>query len=113
VSSKVGLAADKALNSDPVCRASQMLTDVSCKNNDNGSLPSSELHTNGCIHIPDLKPHDIRVLVETVSFHQVKVLRDAIWKHIALRTSIRVKVQVSYLLAPQKKISYSFTQATS
>ena len=113
LSSKTGLAADKALNSDSVCRASQMLTDVSCKNNDNEPLTSSKLHTKGCSYIEDLKPHDIPVLVDTASFHQVEVLRDAIWKHIALRTSIRVKIQASYLLAPQKKISYSFTHATS
>ncbi|OCK76085.1 hypothetical protein K432DRAFT_307150 [Lepidopterella palustris CBS 459.81] len=44
------------------------------------------------IYIPNLDPNFILALAETASFHQVSALRDAIWKHLAFQTSIRVKI---------------------
>ncbi|PSS22711.1 hypothetical protein M430DRAFT_16661 [Amorphotheca resinae ATCC 22711] len=44
------------------------------------------------IYIADLDPYYILALTETASFHQVSVLRDAIWKYLACQTSIRVKI---------------------
>ncbi|KAF2181077.1 hypothetical protein K469DRAFT_590492 [Zopfia rhizophila CBS 207.26] len=55
----------------------------------NGELPDADRRL---IYIANLNPHYIFALTETASFHQVSVLRDAIWKHLALQTSIRVKV---------------------
>jgi hypothetical protein len=46
-------------------------------------------------YISNLDPYYILALAETASFHQVSVLRDAIWKYLALQTSIRVKIPVS------------------
>jgi hypothetical protein len=34
-------------------------------------------------------------LAETARFHEVALLRDALWNHIAGRTSLRVKIPVS------------------
>jgi hypothetical protein len=48
-------------------------------------------------YIANLDPHYIFALTETASFHQVSVLRDAIFRHLAMNTSIRVKVPVSIL----------------
>ncbi|OCK76055.1 hypothetical protein K432DRAFT_307225 [Lepidopterella palustris CBS 459.81] len=44
------------------------------------------------IYIADLDPYYVLALTETAAFHQVSVLKDAIWQHIALQTSIRVKI---------------------
>jgi len=46
-------------------------------------------------YIADLDPYYILALTETATFHQASVLRDAIWKYLALQTSIRVKIPVS------------------
>jgi hypothetical protein len=46
-------------------------------------------------YITNLDPYYILALTETASFRQVSVLRDAFWKHVALQTSIRVKIPVS------------------
>jgi hypothetical protein len=46
-------------------------------------------------YIANLDPHYIRALGETASDHQVGPLRDAIWSHLFLETSIRIKVSVS------------------
>lgn len=47
-----------------------------------------------CSHINNLDAQYIRTLVETASFHQMEALQDAIWKHLALKTSLRVKLPV-------------------
>jgi hypothetical protein len=44
------------------------------------------------IYVKDLDPSYILALGATVSHHQVEFLRDAIWKHLAFQTSIRVTV---------------------
>jgi hypothetical protein len=46
-------------------------------------------------YIANLDPYYILALAETASDHQVEALRDAIFKHIALQTSIRVRIPVS------------------
>ncbi|KAF2474684.1 uncharacterized protein BDR25DRAFT_311128 [Lindgomyces ingoldianus] len=43
------------------------------------------------IYISDLDAECVRTLAESASWRQVPVLRDAIWKHIALQTSLCVK----------------------
>lgn len=47
-------------------------------------------------YITNLNPSYILALAETAPFHQVSALRDALWKHIALQTSLRVKLPVSH-----------------
>ena len=56
--------------------------------------PSSSLNIFGR-YIANLDPAYILALAETASFHQLSVLRDAIWKHLALQTSIMVKIPVT------------------
>lgn len=47
-------------------------------------------------YISNLNPYYILALTETATFHQVAVFKDAIWKHLALQTSIRARVTVSF-----------------
>jgi hypothetical protein len=46
-------------------------------------------------YIANLNPSYIRALSETAPEHQVPALRDAIWKHVALQSSIGIKIPVS------------------
>ncbi|KAH8588290.1 hypothetical protein B0O99DRAFT_693577 [Bisporella sp. PMI_857] len=55
-------------------------------------LPDTPDANRRLIYIQNLDPYYILALAQTSSFHQVTVLRDAIWKHLALQTSIRVKI---------------------
>lgn len=54
-----------------------------------------DLLTKTSSHIVNPNPYDFLALSETASFHQVSVLRDAIWRYFALQTSIRVTMPVS------------------
>jgi hypothetical protein len=47
-------------------------------------------------------------LAETATFHEVPLLRDAIWKHLAGRTSLKVGIPVSYYICD---ISTGFSDA--
>jgi len=35
------------------------------------------------------------VLAETAAYHEVPLLRDALWQHLAGRTSLKVRIPVS------------------
>ncbi|KAF2489385.1 hypothetical protein BU16DRAFT_180672 [Lophium mytilinum] len=56
---------------------------------DHTDLPDADRRL---IYIPNLDPHYTLALAETAPFHQVRALRDAIWNHLALETSLRVKM---------------------
>jgi hypothetical protein len=49
-------------------------------------------------YIQNLDPSYILALAETASFHQVSALRSGVWKHLALQTSIGVKIRVGLLV---------------
>ncbi|KAF2185082.1 hypothetical protein K469DRAFT_665938 [Zopfia rhizophila CBS 207.26] len=59
----------------------------------NGGSPNADRRL---IHIPNLDPHFILALAKTASQHQVSVLREAIWKHLALQTAFGVKIPVRH-----------------
>lgn len=44
------------------------------------------------VYVADLDPDYILAIARTAPWYQVGTLRDAIWKHVALQTSIRVKI---------------------
>src|SRR5205823_2687952 len=44
------------------------------------------------VYVEDLDPNYILAIARTAPRHQVEMLRDAIWKHIALQTAIRIKI---------------------
>ncbi|XP_014561612.1 hypothetical protein COCVIDRAFT_33601 [Bipolaris victoriae FI3] len=46
------------------------------------------------IYIPKLTPSFVSALAKTGWHHQMKALRDAIWKHIAFETSMRVQMPI-------------------
>jgi hypothetical protein len=48
-----------------------------------------------CSYISDLDPYYILALTKTAAFHEVSSLRDALWKHIARQTSLKVRIPVS------------------
>ena len=48
-------------------------------------------------YIANLDPYYILALVETASQHQISVLKEAVWKHLKLKTSIAVKIPVRLL----------------
>ncbi|KAF2707121.1 hypothetical protein K504DRAFT_447157 [Pleomassaria siparia CBS 279.74] len=74
---------DRWLTSD------QLHTLLSCQRSGLPGVPDADRRL---LYIPDMCPKDIEALAETAPFHLVETLRDAIWKHIALQTTIRVKL---------------------
>ena len=58
-------------------------------------------------YIANLDPHYIFALAETASYHQVSVLRDAIFNHLEMNTSIKAKVPVS-ILESKRLVWYAF-----
>lgn len=46
--------------------------------------------TNTCSYITNISPQYILAVTETAPWHQVESLRDALWKHLASQTSIKV-----------------------
>jgi hypothetical protein len=48
-----------------------------------------------CSYVSKLTPEFVKSLAKTAWHHQMDALRDAIWKHIALETSLRVHAPVS------------------
>lgn len=47
-----------------------------------------------CSYIVNLDPYYISALAETALVHQVPLLKDAIRSHLALETSLRVRIPV-------------------
>jgi hypothetical protein len=78
--------------SDLAMRACLMLKDDYCK--DVFPFPMIHFLTMTCSYVPNLDPNYVTVLAETAPDHQVPVLRDAIRKHLAMETSIRVMMPV-------------------
>ncbi|ORY01190.1 hypothetical protein BCR34DRAFT_592345 [Clohesyomyces aquaticus] len=46
------------------------------------------------IYVKNLGPSYIFALTETASFHQIGALREAFWKHLALKSSLKVKISL-------------------
>lgn len=82
-------------DSDLTIRMSPMWTEGLCKTSFSSDCLGKCFLTLCCSYISNLNPYYILALTETASFHQVEILRDAIFKHIALQTSIRARINVS------------------